>query len=162
MIPLLSENFTKTIIDEKAGFIDAFTDDINKPGLDNHIFLMYDICKPTNKETFKRIKEFKTEGIRGYSYTKDKKLYYVYAVPIKNQSAYDYKDTTYPFFTTEDKIQIGKFWGKSDETLNKHFRNPLYLFPRFEKSILPEMATPEPLIFNNKKCTGGLTVTRAF
>ena len=42
IIPLIDESFTTDDFSKEAGFIDAFDTDINKPYLDNHIFLMYD------------------------------------------------------------------------------------------------------------------------
>ncbi len=123
---------------------------------------MYDISKPTNKETFKRISELKKEDVKYYTYIKDTHMYYIYAVPMKNQSAYAYKATLYPFFTQKDKIQIGAFWGDDDETINNFISNPNYHAPKFERSIIPEMETPNTFHnAYNKNCTGGITVTRA-
>lgn len=42
IIPLLDETFTEDLFTEEAGFLNAFNADINRPYLDNHIFLLYD------------------------------------------------------------------------------------------------------------------------
>lgn len=41
IIPLIDDNISKDDISEDTGFIDAYTEDINRPFLDSHIFLMY-------------------------------------------------------------------------------------------------------------------------
>lgn len=42
IIPLLDENLSPDLFTAEAGFINAYNLDINRPYLDNHIFLMYD------------------------------------------------------------------------------------------------------------------------
>ena len=41
IIPLLDDNIVLEDVSEESGFVNAFTDDINKPFYDNHIFLLY-------------------------------------------------------------------------------------------------------------------------
>ena len=50
IIPLLDENITKEDLTKESGFVDAYVFDKNRPYIDNCIFLVYDISKPT-KET---------------------------------------------------------------------------------------------------------------
>ena len=41
IIPLLDDNIVLEDVSEESGFINAFTDDINKPFYDNHIFFIF-------------------------------------------------------------------------------------------------------------------------
>ena len=41
IIPLLDDNILLEDVSEESGFVNAYTDDINKPFYDNHIFLLY-------------------------------------------------------------------------------------------------------------------------
>lgn len=41
IIPLIDDGISLDDISEKSGFVSMYTDDINRPYLDNHIFLMY-------------------------------------------------------------------------------------------------------------------------
>ena len=41
IVPLLDGGFTSDLFTPKAGFVDLYTDDINSPWLDNHVFLLY-------------------------------------------------------------------------------------------------------------------------
>ena len=41
IIPLLDDNIVLEDVSEESGFVNAYTDDINKPFYDNHIFLLY-------------------------------------------------------------------------------------------------------------------------
>lgn len=42
IIPILDDIFELKDFSEESGFIDAYLENINKPYLDNHIFLLYD------------------------------------------------------------------------------------------------------------------------
>ena len=42
IIPLLDKSLTKEDISPEAGFVDAYNYDINRPALENCVFLMYD------------------------------------------------------------------------------------------------------------------------
>lgn len=43
ILPLLDEKLTKEDISKDYGFVGIYTNDINRPVLDNHTFLMYDL-----------------------------------------------------------------------------------------------------------------------
>lgn len=42
IIPLIDDKLTLDDISEKVGFVGVYTEDIDRPYLDNHIFIMYD------------------------------------------------------------------------------------------------------------------------
>ena len=42
IVPLLDKSFEKEDISEESGFVEGYLQDINRPYLDNHIFLLYD------------------------------------------------------------------------------------------------------------------------
>ena len=60
IIPLLDDKFTSFIVSDKAGFINAYTWNKNKPYIDNCIFLMYDatiINKNTQAKVVVKLKD---------------------------------------------------------------------------------------------------------
>ena len=59
IIPLLSDEITLDDLSYDAGFIDAFSYDINRPYLANHIFLLY-LAKTDTSESYNRMIKFKT------------------------------------------------------------------------------------------------------
>ena len=71
IIPLLDKNLTLEDISPEAGFIDVFSEDINKPYLDNHIFLLYDLTN-TSAKAYSRNKKLESS----------KKLYDKYIITI--------------------------------------------------------------------------------
>ena len=58
IIPLLDDNITREDVSPNSGFVGIYTEDINKPYLDNHIFLLYD-SEVNTIEAMNRHKKFK-------------------------------------------------------------------------------------------------------
>ena len=70
IIPLLDDQFTSDLFTDNAGFIDAKYIDINKPYLDNHVFLIYD-ADLTDIDNFKRHeKMLKMTNLHSYRYAR--------------------------------------------------------------------------------------------
>ena len=121
ILPMLFDN--KDFLYNKYGFINVFIEDINKPWLDNHIFILYNSSGiPTVLE-----KEFKAN--KYYYDTKhiviDNVFYNEYIFTIPPEYKYiikSFKGTCHNNLITEDKIKILKFWGLSDL---KHIKNLL-------------------------------------
>lgn len=61
IIPLLDEELSPDLFTPEAGFLNAYDTDINRPFLDNHIFLMYDsdLSYPGNYKRNERIMKMK-------------------------------------------------------------------------------------------------------
>lgn len=144
MIPLIDESITLDDISEEAGFIDAFDADINKPYLDNHIFLMYDPNKNTKKAQIRYAKFSKI----GTLYNRriihcDGKPYLIYAfVRINNELKRDKKLLTGTIVDSKNKLRLMRFWkGNDDDVNNKLTRNALWQ-PSLRRSVPEEDWAP--------------------
>lgn len=135
-IPLLNKDLTLNDIDKSNGFIDAYFEDINKPSLTYHMFLMYDYnCK---SKDFSNIL-YKLNGLDNkYSmrivYIKEKP-YYVFTFTINKQIQL-LRDGCI-LLNEKQKERVLKFWEWKDGWIsNNVLLGVTYEHP--EKSILPE------------------------
>lgn len=58
ILPLLDSNITLDDISSNSGFINAYTEDINRPYLEDKVFLLYD-SKANTVESMNRFRKFK-------------------------------------------------------------------------------------------------------
>jgi len=120
IIPLLDEAITTSDISEKAGFIDGYTYNKNKPYLDNHIFLMYD-ADDVNKNTIQReINLNKSPNLYGKDYIRaGGKNYVLYVFVITNS---DIKNLLKGLRHSKSKsfARICEFWDGKDRVVNKY------------------------------------------
>ena len=119
IVPLLDNCITKEDLTPESGFVDAYVFDKNRPYIEDCIFLMYDISKPT-KETGKHEHRFhnctnlhsiKVVNIGG-------KPYKIFAFKMIGK---DVKDL-YKGFKPKDYnnvVHILSFWRGYDEDVNK-------------------------------------------
>lgn len=124
IIPLLDEKITIDDLTPEAGFFDAYNYDINRPYLDDCIFLMYDDSVRT-KESAKRYRKFEE-----LSTVKNKKFIYIdghcyilYAFVIINKDVKNIlkglrhsKNSSYTRFL--------QFWGATDGVVNRYLLYP--------------------------------------
>lgn len=111
MLPLIDENISLNDISEKEGFKDAYIEDINRPYLDNHIFLMYDWDDNKSTRVFYKFKNIKS--FYGYKIIYiNKKSYIVYTFTsngiinrLKNGTA---------ILRDINKVRILQFWNFKD------------------------------------------------
>lgn len=139
ILPLLDDEITAEDISPKAGFVDAFTDDINRPYLDNHIFLLY-VANLNVKESYDRTIKFKSL----------KSLYNVIDVRIKGvlcklytfcitNPAVNYITKNLFILSDKDKLRILSFWRTKDDDINEFFvKNIESIIHSFNKSSVPE------------------------
>lgn len=152
MIPLLDENIKLEDLDEKAGFVDAFVHDKNRPYLDNHIFLVYDISKNTTER-----------GRHEHNFAFCKNIYNEKVVYIKGKP---YKIVAFPMIGSElrnlyngfrpiqknNVVRILSFWRGYDEDVNDEMLTAkAKRLDRDWKSIPEYDYQPKPLMcFGNK------------
>lgn len=65
IIPLVDESITLDDIKEDTGFVDCYLEDINRPYLDNHVFLLYKWGNPMSTKVFYNFK--KAKSFYGYN-----------------------------------------------------------------------------------------------
>lgn len=113
LLPLILDS--KDILFKYYGFINAFIEDINRPWLDNHIFILYKVSSVSNtiQEEFKKNKWYydtKNIIIDGEYYEE-----YIFVVkPELKEIVNNFKNYSYNILTTDDKIKILKFWNCFD------------------------------------------------
>lgn len=124
IVPLIDKNLTKEDIDPKTGFVGVYDSDINRPYLDNHIFLVYD-ASVTTAEAYNRIKKFNTLKTIGTKYciTIKGKRYMVYAFMrnVSTKKIY-YRQNV---FTENEMMQIIRFHKLEDNDINKIMLDPI-------------------------------------
>lgn len=120
IIPLLDPNIKLSDITKKAGFINGYTYNKNKPYLDNHIFLMYDAYE-SNPYTWERETRFSnSKNLYGKEYIRaNSKDYVLYSFVITNA---DIKQLLKGLRhkKSESFARICSFWNGKDPQVNKY------------------------------------------
>lgn len=156
IIPLLDNNLTLQDLSLKAGFLGAYTQDINRPYLDNHIFLVYaPIC--WTKEAENRRDKFETLKTiyRKYYVTIDGQNYLVYAF-VLNRAIKSIMSNCV-MLSSKEKFRIISFWNLTDKDINEFMMNPLYLIGEFKELVLPEEDYKQSCELQYDKKRGALT-----
>lgn len=124
IIPLLSKEITSDDLTKEAGFVSACNLDINKPYLDNHIFLIYDDKVLTKKSLDCGVKLKNLEELHNYRRIRIKgRPFTVYCFPIGNKAITRIKDGILSF-SNEDRMRILTFWNFKDDDINAFMLNP--------------------------------------
>lgn len=119
IVPLLDKAIKKEDLTEEAGLIDIYVYDKNRPQLDNHIFLVYDMSK-VNKNVGQREHDlYRCKNIYSsvleYINGKFCKIYAFNIVGNDIKKLYNcHRDISY-----EAKMRILGFWGGRDESVSK-------------------------------------------
>lgn len=151
-IPLLDSNITKDDLSKEAGFVDAYNENINRPYLTNHIFLLYEYYSNTEK-SIKRDEKLKNSP---YLYDEqvisiNKKPYLLYTFSVLNKTINNILSDI-PTIPNKEKLQIAKCWMFSDEDINSFMFEPT-LKRKFKDSSVPEEDWKPDLmdVFDTKK-----------
>lgn len=135
-LPLLNENITLKDISPETGFVDAYFEDINRPSLCQHLFLMYEATKDT-KEAAERFHKFKNLN-NLYSVKViyvDKKPYTLYTFTT-NRVINDLRDGNI-LLSPSRKQRVLDFWQWKDGWIrNNVLMGLMYTHP--EPSSVPE------------------------
>lgn len=135
-IPLLNENLTLQDIQKQSGFVDAYFEDINKPALDSHLFLMYDADTKGNDfaNCLYKLKNLDNRYSNRVAYIKNKP-YYVYTFTINNVIR-RLRDGNI-ILNPAQKQRVLEFWNHKDGWItNNILLGTMYEHPN--ASILPE------------------------
>lgn len=135
-IPLLHPDLTLDDINPNNGFVEAYFEDINKPALVNHIFMMYDSkAKGDNVgKCFNKL--YHLNNRYGFRVVRIKeKPYYVYSFTV-NSTIRNLRDGNI-ILSPSQKQRVLEFWGHNDAWIvNNILLGVIYEHP--EPSILPE------------------------
>ena len=139
IIPLLDESITLEDLSDKAGFVDAYSEDINHPYMDNHIFLVYAANVLTNEsfETEQKLKSSKNLYSR-YKFTLSGIPFIVFAFTIINKNIKNIMCNS-TALTDKERMRVITFWNLTDADVNRYMLNPLYvMYSKFVNNVIPE------------------------
>lgn len=139
IVPLLDDTLTREDLLPDSGFVDAYTEDINRPYLEDMVFLMYKSKAP--KALLRFIKFKKLDTIHSTRYiTINKEHYTVYAFnKVKNKKDINNLISGKDISSTNNKLRIYNFWQKSEiESLIDRIFGIHYRFSDSIREILPE------------------------
>lgn len=137
MLPLIDENLTLEDISDKAGFVDVYTLDVNRPSLTYHIFLMYRrTMEPQSLKTREKLAKLKS------FYSKknvkiDNKLYVIYSFTL-NMSMKNIRKNALLTLSKDDRTRIGNFWKFKDTDITDFLLGYSYLGNGFKDNVVPE------------------------
>ena len=117
LLPMFGEKNTLLVDDEGITFLNVFIEDVDKPYLDNHIFILYELkdatkmCRPLTK--IYATKQYHSS----YSFANDGKTYTVviFTIPIRYKK--DYKNITigkYNEASLSYKKAVLEYWDIKD------------------------------------------------
>ena len=151
IIPLLGFDLKKEDLLLENGFMQAYSYDINRPSLDNHIFLLYD--GTTTNESIERDARFKK--IPSFYSRRDVWInghfFICYAFVITNKVI---KNIISNLLTIPKNglLRIYKFWDFTDDELNQFMFDNTYLIShQFEQTIVPEWDYKEDYVLTYNK-----------
>ena len=137
IIPLLDDNITLEDISEESGFVNAFTEDINKPYYDNHIFLLYKSVDTI--ESLRRFQKFNIlETIHNIRYITINKEHYIVYTFVKINKDINNILKCGQCFNPKDALEINNFWKDIDNDLFQRLFIPQYEYSKDIKDVLPE------------------------
>jgi hypothetical protein len=145
IIPLLDPDITKDDISEEAGFVDGYLYDINRPDLDDNIFLMYK-TDTNNVKAVRREEKFKnSQYIKNKRFIKINNVYYIiYCFVILNNDIRLIKQGL-SLSSISSSFNILSFWNGRDLTVNRailHVCEPY--------TIQPDMVPEEDYILDDE------------
>lgn len=135
-IPLLNADIKLSDIDSTTGFVGAYFEDINKPYLTDHMFLMYDDTVKGDNVAKRFYKLSKLNSCYGKRIVTIKgKLYTVYIFTI-NSTIKRLRDGNI-MLSVDQKQRILDFWDHKDPWItNNVLLGTMYEHP--ESSVVPE------------------------
>lgn len=145
LIGLTCTELDKEDLEPDAGFIDAYTYDINAPYLDHHLFLVYEWNANTAKKfkTSKKLKNLKS--LYGYkTYTIKGKRYKIYTIAYINSFAIKSLKSGNVNIYNDDKLNVINFWKGSDTDINNFTINKHKKLISFDEKVIPEIDYIEP------------------
>lgn len=152
IIPFLDEEFSKEDFAPETGFLDAFTTDINRPYLDNCIFLMYDINTMSERrvDTMHKLMNLKSL-YKTYLIRHNGAVYRIYAISILNPKVRQFKKGL-RFSNYQDAIKCIEFWNFEEGDVNTIAFNPTSVYNYSTTSVPEEDYIPtEGELRQNKK-----------
>lgn len=139
IIPLLDNTLTFKDVSPEAGFIALYTEDINRPYLDNHVFLLYDLDN-TSADAYNANKKLQSSKYlyNSYNVRIAGHAFKMYVFAIISKAIKNIKRNAFTFSDAE-KMRIFAFWNFTDKDMNAFLLDPLHLLGvMFVRTVVPE------------------------
>ena len=137
IIPLLDDNITLEDVSEKSGFIGAYNYDINRPYLENHIFLMYKSIDTI--ECLNRYQKFnKLDTIYNKTYITIKGEHYIVYTFVKTNNEINKILKCGQCFNPKNSLKINNFWKNIDNDMFQRLFAPQFEYSKKINDVLPE------------------------
>lgn len=111
ILPLVDDGISLDDISDKTGFISMYTEDINRPYLDDHIFLMYDWNDKKSTKVFYKFREL--PSFYGYKIIYLKGIPYIVYTFTSNNLINRLKKGT-AILRDINKLRVLQFWQFKD------------------------------------------------
>lgn len=154
IIPLLDENLSPDLFTPEAGFINAYSADINRPFLDNHIFLMYDADLSSYGNFYRNEKIMSMSNLYNRIFVRIKGiLLMIYTFCIVNKAIRHILDGRI-FLTNEEKYDILTFWNRDEDVCMSLITSTV--LGNISNAVVPEQdyqspKTERPAPFTNRQ-----------
>ena len=151
ILPLIDKSLKLEDLSYKTGFVDAYTLDINRPSLTNHVFLLYKrVMTPESIKT--REKLSKLSCFYNKKNMKINNVLYVLFSFTINSKIKLIKNNGCLLLVKDDKANIGKFWSYTDVDVTDFLLGFSYLGDGFKDDVVPEEDySPSDFITYNEK-----------
>lgn len=136
ILPMINESLSLDDISENSGFIDAYSIDINKPGITNCIFLLYK--KSMTQQAIATDKKLSSlpELYNKRNIKINDQFYTLYGFVINKNIRFIMNNATL-MLGDSCKRQIGNFWKFTDSDVTDYLLG-YYYFKKFEDNYVPE------------------------
>lgn len=150
ILPLLDKRLTLDDISLESGFCGLATYDINRPHLDRHIFLIYNMAM--NNKAIAVRKKLANLGIVNKIDCKIKgESYRIFCFPIIGKTILNLMSNIISL-TDDETLQVYRFWGFTDNDVNQRMLNYSYFPENFQETGVPEFDfSPKDFIKLNEK-----------
>lgn len=156
-IPLINNKITLDDLKQDTGFVNAYFQDINKPYLNNHVFLLYDCnakgtCVLDYRKKLENLPEFYNKRIE---YIQNKP-YLIYCF-VANEAINQLRDGNIILNQT-DKLRVLQFWQFTDIWIDGNIiRGTMYTNP--DTDSVPEVDCRESIEIDGNKKGGELVIS---
>lgn len=138
-IPFTLKHINKKYLTKEYGFVKICSCDINKPRLDEHLFLVYDLMLDNSKKLERADYLLNTLGLSQYTYKIKDKWYSIYPLYINNSKAKKFKRMGIPhLYNTEELKTLLEYWGINDTEIFKYVTDVTSFCKKWKEDYVDE------------------------
>lgn len=147
VFPLIDDGLSADDLSEETGFVDMYFEDINRPYLDNHLFLLYNWDDKKSSKVFYKYKKLPT--FYGYKVMYINKIPYIVYTFTSNSLINRLKNGT-AILRDINKQRILQFWQFSDAWITLNVMRGTVICDPPEDSVPEEDFMPDAETINGE------------